>query len=114
MEYDKIARVAHEVNRAYCMAIGDHSQPSWEDAPEWQKDSAISGVMFNDLNTDVTPELSHASWMLQKLSNGWKFGPVKDPEKKEHPCMVPYKDLPLEQRVKDYLFIAVCKSLRDE
>ena len=28
------ARAAHEANRAYCIAIGDTSQPSWDDAPE--------------------------------------------------------------------------------
>ena len=27
-------------------------------------------------------------------ADGWKYGPVKDPEKKEHPCFVPYDDLP--------------------
>lgn len=41
---DAIAKRAHEVNRAYCASIGDHSQPAWEDAPQWQKDSAIAGV----------------------------------------------------------------------
>lgn len=28
-----IAQVAHEINRAYCQAIGDDSQPCWNDAP---------------------------------------------------------------------------------
>ena len=27
------ARAAHEANRAYCLALGDTSQPSWDDAP---------------------------------------------------------------------------------
>jgi hypothetical protein len=33
MEIEEIAKVAHEVNRAYCQALGDFSQPKWEDAP---------------------------------------------------------------------------------
>ena len=32
MTEQEIARVCHEVNRAYCQAIGDNSQPTWEDA----------------------------------------------------------------------------------
>ena len=40
MEMDSIARVCHEVNRAYCQALGDDSQPTWEEAPEWQRASA--------------------------------------------------------------------------
>jgi hypothetical protein len=52
MDYDNItvvmsacARAAHEANRAYCGALGDWSQPSWDAAPQWQKDSARNGVV---------------------------------------------------------------------
>ena len=108
---ETIARVAHEVNRAYCQAIGDNSQPSWEDAPQWQKDSAINGVKFHQQNPDATPENSHESWLKQKVEEGWVYGLVKDAEKKEHPCCVPYSELPLAQKVKDYLFRSVIHSM---
>lgn len=107
----QIARIAHEVNRAYCASIGDHSQPAWKDAPLWQKDSAIAGVEFHRENPTATPEKSHESWLAGKALDGWKYGPVKDPEKKEHPCFVPYLELPIEQRSKDYLFAGVVKAL---
>lgn len=99
------ARAAHEANRSYCIAIGDNSQPSWEDAPEWQKSSARNGVA-GALNGN-TPEQSHESWMAEKLANGWKYGAVKNPDAKEHPCMVPYAELPPSQRAKDALFLVV-------
>lgn len=111
MNIQEIAKVCHEVNRAYCLSIGDTSQPSWEEAPQWQKDSAIKGVLFH-LEGDTTPEQSHESWMKEKLETGWKYGPVKDPDKKEHPCMVPYNQLPIEQRAKDYLFKSVVDSYK--
>jgi hypothetical protein len=107
----QIARVAHEINRAYCAAIGDNSQPAWEDAPDWQQRSAANGVQLHLDNPDTTPEQSHEAWLEQKVAEGWKFGPVKNPEAKEHPCMVPYEQLPVEQRVKDHLFAAVVRSL---
>lgn len=107
-----IAKVCHEVNRAYCHAIGDHSQPPWDDAPNWQKVSACNGVEFHLRNPDATPENSHESWLAEKVATGWVLGPVKDDSKKEHPCMLPYSELPLEQRVKDYLFRAVVHSMR--
>ena len=44
MKPEQIARVCHEVNRAYCRAIGDESQPAWEDAPDWQQRSAVLGT----------------------------------------------------------------------
>jgi hypothetical protein len=115
MRIEDIARLCHEVNRAYCQAIGDNSQPKWDDAPEWQRHSAQDGVMFSLDHPEATPADSHANWFKDKFASGWKHGPVKDPDKKEHPCMVPYDQLPLEQRVKDHLFQAIVRTCqRDE
>lgn len=114
MTTDDIARVAHEVNRAYCQAIGDDSQPAWADAPDWQRDSALSGVAFHLTNPDATPENSHEKWLEQKRADGWRYGPTKNPETKEHPCFVAYGELPAEQRAKDYLFRAVVHALSGE
>jgi len=107
----QIARVAHEVNRAYCRFLGDDSQPSWYDAPAWQRDSAIRGVISVTMNTNVTPEEQHQAWMNHKQAEGWTYGPIKDSEKKTHPCMVPFDQLPPDQQVKDILFIAIVKAL---
>lgn len=108
-----IAKVCHEVNRAYCKSIGDNTQNSWEDAEQWARDSACSGVSFHLDAPSTTPEESHAEWYRHKLADGWKYGPIKDPSKKEHPCMVPYDQLPIEQRTKDYLFKAVVETLKN-
>ena len=111
-----IAKVAHEINRAYCAALGDETQVAWEDAPEWQRASAIAGVEMHLINPDATPEQSHESWLAQKLADGWEYGEVKDVQKKQHPCCVPYDQLPPEQKAKDYLFRATvhqCKALID-
>jgi len=106
-----IARVCHEVNRAYCQALGDMSQPTWEEAPDWQRVSARGGVAFHT-SGDHGPAASHVSWMAQKEAEGWKYGPVKDAEKKEHPCYLPYEELPAEQRAKDYIFRAIVHAMR--
>jgi hypothetical protein len=109
MEYNEeiIAKLCHEVNRAYCESIGDFSHLEWEKSPDWQKNSAIDGVKFH-LNNETTPERSHRNWMTHKAADGWKYGPVKNEKKKTHPCMLPYDELPQEQRTKDYIFKAVC------
>lgn len=111
MTVEEIARVAHQVNRAYCQAIGDNSQPVWEDAPDWQRKSAVNGVISTLVNPDATPEDSHNSWLAEKRADGWSWGPKKDPEKKEHPCFIEYTRLPADQRVNDHLFQAVVRSL---
>lgn len=106
-----IARMCHETNRAYCEACGDYSQPTWDSAPDWQKKSAINGVLFHAEHPDAQPCDSHNSWLAEKTRDGWKYGPVKDAEKKEHPCFVPYEELPFEQQTKDHLFGAICDTL---
>lgn len=58
------------------------------------------------------PDLTAALARIERAA-GWKYGPVKDPERKEHPCFVPYDGLPPEQRAKDYLFRAVVHQLSD-
>jgi hypothetical protein len=99
------ARAAHEANRAYCLALGDTSQPSWDEAPDWQKTSARAGV--EGALGGNTPEQSHECWLEEKRRTGWSYGPVKDPDKREHPCFLPYDQLPPAQRAKDALFVAV-------
>lgn len=113
LNIEQIARICHETNRAYCQSIGDDSQKSWEEAEEWQRDSAMKGVKFSLENPHASASAQHDSWLAQKEQDGWKYGPVKDAEKKEHPCFVPYEQLPLEQRLKDHLFKGIVRAFRE-
>jgi hypothetical protein len=99
-----IAKICHEANRAYCESEGDYSQPSWKDAPEWQKKSALDGVIFHTKNPDAGDDASHQNWMKDKIADGWVYGPVKDAEKKTHPCLVPFDSLSNYQQKKNTLF----------
>ena len=112
MTVEKIATVAHQANRAFCQELGGESQLSWANAPEWQRTSAINGVKFHMANPDAKPSHSHEEWLKEKEATGWKFGPVRDADKKEHPCMVPYDQLPEDQKAKDALFIGVVHALK--
>ena len=111
MNIEDVAHICHESNRAYCETLGDQSQPPWSEAPDWQKESAVNGVTFHLSNPDALASHSHESWLKEKLESGWKYGAVKDPDKKEHPCCVPYEQLPPEQQAKDYLFRGIVHSL---
>src|SRR5882762_11783264 len=102
-----IAKTCHEANRALCAAFGDHSQLAWADAPEWQRESAVNGVKFCIANPDAPPSANHDSWMAEKVAAGWILGAVKDADAKTHPCIVPYEELPPDQKAKDYVFKAI-------
>lgn len=100
----RVAMITHELNRQWCIFNGDESQLPWNSAPEWQKESAIAGVRFHIANPTAGDSASHDEWMRHKLADGWKFGEVKDPEAKTHPCLVPFEELPADQQFKDRLF----------
>lgn len=36
----------------------------------------------------------HEVWAESRLSQGWTYGDKRDDEKKTHPCLVPYEELP--------------------
>lgn len=112
MTHEDIARVAHEINRAYCQALGDHSQSEWDDAPEWQKESARKGVSLHLTDPNAGPAASHYAWMREKYLDDWEYGPVKDSIGKKHPCLVDFSELPKEQQAKDFLFRQVVHSLK--
>ena len=109
----RIAETCHELNRVFCLGMNDHSQVRWTDAPDWQRQSAFKGVLYHYQNPWSTPADSHNSWLEEKLNTGWSYGEVKDPDKKTHPCIVPFEELPLAQQTKDIIFHATVKGLLD-
>jgi hypothetical protein len=112
MTSTEIAAVCHEANRMYCLSLGDYSQPPWIEAAPWQRSSAIAGVEAILAGKVVSPEQSHENWLEEKRAAGWTYGKTKDPANREHPCFVPYSELPDEQRRKDALFFAIVQALR--
>jgi hypothetical protein len=103
-----IAMAAHEMNRDYCKSLGDMSQPYWCDASASQKESVLDGVRFHVFGSGgYSPERSHENWMARKTHEGWSHGPVKDEQKKQHPCFLPYAELPEAQKMKDRIFVSV-------
>lgn len=107
-----IAQVCHDANRAFCIVNGDDSQKLWNEAEEWQRESAIKGVQYRLDNPNAGHDAQHNSWMDEKVNSGWIYGEVKDAEKKTHPCIVPFEQLPEFQQKKDALFCAIVDSLK--
>jgi hypothetical protein len=105
-----IARICHEANRVWCESLGDNSQRPWDQAEDWQRQSAVDGVQFALMNPEAPASAQHEAWLKAKKLDGWKWGRVKDAVKKDHPCLVPYHLLPADQKLKDFLFRGIVKA----
>lgn len=43
----------------------------------------------------------HEVWAQSRMSQGWTYGKVRNDEQKKHPCLIPYEELPEEEKVYD-------------
>lgn len=111
-EIEKIAHICHEANKAYCSTIGDNSHTPWNTLEDNIRQSAIDGVMFRLDNEDTSSEEMHDNWSTFKRNDGWIYGDKKDAEKKTHPCLVSYHNLPEAEKIKDRLFTSIVDSFR--
>ncbi len=41
---------------------------------------------------------AHDVWALERIAQGWAWGPQRDDAKKLHPCLVPYEELPESEK----------------
>jgi hypothetical protein len=46
-------------------------------------------------------ENTHDVWARQRLADGWTWGPRRDDDARQTPCLVPYAQLPEQEKVYD-------------
>ena len=80
---------------------------------EESKQEVPTVAVQESLDSDFNPEESWKRWKKSKLETGWTLcAPDEyDQEQKKHPNLVEeYKDLPESEKVKDYVFFAICEA----
>ena len=50
--------------------------------------------------SEVLAKNTHEVWASGRIADGWTYGDVRDDAKRQHPCLVPYGELPESE--KDY------------
>jgi hypothetical protein len=118
---EQLARAIHERyrrNQAGRKPAGDPAMRSWADLAEDLKESnrrqaAHIPVKLEALGYGLRPAgpgaaslvlspeqverlavMEHERWNQDRLDQGWRFGPVRDPDHKITPYLVPYAELP--------------------
>lgn len=129
--YDLLARAMHEeyVRRETGKGLSVQSNPAlvrWEELPENLKESNRSEVEhirvklqavgcdirittdwdppafeFSPEEVELMAEMEHERFIQERVRQGFRYGAVKDLKKKITPTIVPWDDLPEDERQKD-------------
>lgn len=43
----------------------------------------------------------HEVWAKTRIAQGWQYGPERNDDEKRHPMLIPYEELPEEEKVYD-------------
>lgn len=63
-----------------------------------------SKVELEDLLLELTELLAkhaHDLWAQQRIQDGWRWGAERCDVTRTHPCLIPYEDLPEEEKAYD-------------
>ena len=55
---------------------------------------------LNDL-VEAMAKNVHEVWAQSRMEQGWTYGPERNDQLKQHPCLVPYEQLPEEEKAYD-------------
>lgn len=112
IELTPIAKIVYAAVAEYSRSLG-HFHSNWDELSESLKESFVDGIAFVKANPHAADYEAHNRWYSNKIENGWKFGIVKDVEKKEHPCLVDFHELPETMKYKDRFLLTITRFLLD-
>lgn len=109
-----LGRLMHALRREIALIYGGNVPPAWEDeaCTDAMKASSERGALAMLVNPDMTARDEHQRWYNERWEQGWRYGPVRDNERKLHPSMRDFDELPLGERLKDLARIAMAEELR--
>ena len=112
--YDLYERIVQAAIREYTDSPLCWDLPQWE----WARANYVSterlrhGMMLRDANGPGLPyDAARNMWLRQMEADGWRYGPVGSVENKEHPWMIPYEDLPVDEKIRHRLRAGVADAM---
>ena len=107
----ELAEALHTVTRLLGRTDGQ-TISTW--AELGNEDRLRSAMAINAIMRDSTrtAEELHNLWLQIKVSMGWKYGPVYNLGKLEHPCIISFDRLPTEEKLKDEIWLFLTELFR--
>ena len=109
---EQIAKVAHAANIQIQKNNGEIPSPPWDDLPLSQRQIILNGVAQVLANPRISARQLHENWKSKMLKAGWKYAPVRNDSKREHPNIVDWEKLPEGQRLKDMIFAGIVNGAK--
>lgn len=108
--YEEIAHVCHEAFRAMQDQQGD-DMPSlpWMWTTREQRYAVTNGV--RRIAEGMSDKDNHHWWVRDMRAQGWDYGLLKDPERKTHPNLVEWGQLPPFERKKSRVFSGIVRAM---
>lgn len=63
-----------------------------------------TGIMLPEDLKELAEQLAknaHEVWAQTRLGQGWTYGDERDDQRKKHPCLIPYEELPESEKLYD-------------
>lgn len=105
------AQIAHKLDVAYAAAVYGENKPGWHQLPAEDRKHISDRVVYYLTDPNAVVSSLHEKWAYSKLSSGWSYGKEFNEEKKQHPLLISYSELPLTRRVADTLFMQTVQTL---
>ena len=51
--------------------------------------------------TEALAKNAHEVWAQERIAQGWRLGPERNDQRKEHPSLIPYEELSESEKVFD-------------
>jgi len=97
-----IAQNAYEKTQLCRKNRGDFQDLPWAYLEEWKRNDIINTVWFYLMYyPSQGAEECHNSWVADKFLDGWVYGYALLQDKRQHPNLVPFGQLPVEEQIKN-------------
>lgn len=108
----EIAQMYHAFNLGHQAVAGDDMPaPPWHSLPRSSREVAIRAVGRIRHGAVTTPAEHHEHWYDTMRARGYTWGAEKDHERKTHPALLHWGELPELYRTKARMFVVIVQGL---
>lgn len=107
----KICRIVFAGANALRLELGQTSGLQWEQLPQRTRNEIEIGVRDIATRKAKVPADLHVTWRDAMRRDGWDFGLVRDAERRTHPAICAFDELPVMEQAKYQLFFTMTQTL---